>query len=280
MEDKNNYILFRAVPTMRCNYRCNYCFVSTEEKSTTKTMFDEHTPDEWISAMKNFADYQVEFYFWGGEPFLLDGTYEVVRGWTQYDHVISGSRIDTNMAFMDKIVERCPTDKLKLNCSWHPQYDSLEQIYKKVGKLNDLNMVGITNFVASQDNLKVLQDKYHLSIDELVKKFDDIGVFLNVAADFLIVNDRDPSTYTDYKRMILKYLCPEDWKQLRCEKSACFCQANHHYFTIHPNGDITPCLSGQVCGNFFDGLLQLPDCVVCDKKCPSLVSYCFRTDNN
>jgi len=280
MGNKNNYILFRAVPTMRCNYRCNYCFVPNQEKSTTKTMFDEHAPHEWVRAMKNFKDYQVEFYFWGGEPFLLAGTYEVVKGWTQYEHVISGSRIDTNMAFWDKIAERCPTDKLKLNCSWHTQYDSLDQIYKKVKKLNDLGMVGMTNFVASQYNLKVLQDKYHLSIDDLIEKFDDIDVFVNIAADFLIVNDKDPGTYIDYKRMILKYLCPEDWRQLRCEKSSSFCEANHHYLTIHPNGDITPCLSGQVCGNFFDGTLELPQCTICDKKCPSLVSYCFRTDNS
>ncbi len=64
--------------------------------------------------MNNFKDYEVEFYAWGGEPFLLDGTYEVVKGWNQYEHVISGSRIDTNMAFAEKIADRVPSDKLKL----------------------------------------------------------------------------------------------------------------------------------------------------------------------
>jgi len=276
---RDRFILFRLVPTMRCNYRCEYCFVSEKEKESCATMFDIYSPAKWIGAMANWEDCEVEFYFWGGEPFLLDGTYEVVRGWTSYNHVISGSRIDTNMSFAEKIAEECPTDKLKLNCSWHTKYDSLSEILTKVERLRDLGMVGMVNFVASCYNLDMLSRRHHLSIDELIKKFDDIGVFLNIAADFSIVNNRAPNTYADYKRMILRYQCPEDWKQLRCEKTSCLCRANHHYFTVHANGDITPCLSDNVCGNFFEGTLELSECEVYDKRCASLVSYGFRTDN-
>lgn len=243
-------------------------------------MFDLHSPEEWVRAMKNFEDYEVEFYAWGGEPFLLDGTYEVVKGWTQYDHVISGSRIDTNMAFADKIADRCPTDKLKLNCSWHTQYETLDSILSKSGKLNDLGMVGMVNFVASRSNLEMLEQKYKMTPDELIKTFGDIGIFLNIAADFGIVNGRDGAKYADYKKMILNYVNPEDWKQLRCEKESSHCDANHHFFTIHPNGDITPCLTGKVVGNFFTGQLEFPECGICTESCPSLVAYPFREDNN
>jgi len=229
--------------------------------------------------MENWKNHEVEFYFWGGEAFLLDGTYEVVKGWTSYDHVISGSRIDTNMSFTDKIAQRCPTDKLKLNCSWHTKYDSLSEIITKVEKLHGLGMVGMVNFVASIYNMNVLENRYFLTTDELVRMFEDMGVFLNIAADFSIVNDKPAGTYEDYKKMILKYLNPDDWNQLRCAKSACVCESNHHYFTVRANGDITPCLSNNVCGNFFEGTLELSENTVCDKKCPSLVSYGFRTDN-
>lgn len=273
------FILFRMVPTMRCNYRCGYCFVSEEEKSQGSTMFDTYSPEEWVRAMARWKDYEVEFYFWGGEPFLLNGTYEVVRGWTSYDHVISGSRIDTNMSFTDKIAERCPTDKLKLNCSWHTQYDSLSEIITKVEKLHGLGMVGMVNFVASRYNLNVLRNRYFLSIDELVKTFDDMGVFLNIAADFAIVNGESTEDHAAYKDMILQYQCLEDWKQLRCEKTPCLCEANQHYFTVHANGDITPCLSKRVCGNFFSGVLEFSECGICERNCPSLVAYSFRTDN-
>jgi len=276
---RDRFILFRMVPTMRCNYRCDYCFVSESEKSSGATMFDIHSPSEWVQAMAHWKDYEVEFYFWGGEPFLLDGTYEVVRGWAEYANVISGSRIDTNMFFADKIVQRCPTDKVRLNCSWHTKYDSLSSIITKVERLRGLGMVGMVNFVASHYNLNVLKHRYFLSLDELVQIFVDMGVFLNVAADFSLVNDKRFPARADYREMILKYLCHEDWKQLRGEKTPCVCDANHHYFTVHPNGDITPCLTSDVCGNFFSGTLEVSTGGVCDKRCPSLVSYGFRRDN-
>lgn len=277
---QNKYLLFRFVPTMKCNYRCAYCFVPGHEKTTNSSMFDEHTPEEWISAMKNWAKYEVEFYCWGGEPFLLDGTYEIVKGWTQYDHVISGSRIDTNISLANKIIERCPTSKVKLNCSWHTQYDSLDQLYKKIKPLSDLGMVGMVNFVASEYNMKILAEKYGMNLEELIKRFDNIGVFVNIAADFTLLDKIDAKTHENYKKMLLKYQCPEDWKQLRCEKSPCMCEANHHFFTVYPNGDIKPCLSNTTCGNFFQGTLDFPECTVCFEKCPSLVSYPFRADND
>jgi len=183
------------------------------------------------------------------------------------------------MAFADKIAERCPTSKVKLNCSWHPQYDSLAEITRKVRLLAGLDMVGMLNFVASPTNLETLDHRYGMTIDDLVAHFDGIGVFVNIAADFAIVNGTDPSSYTDYKRLLLGYTCEEDWRQLRCEKTASRCDANAHFFTVHHNGDLTPCLSSTVCGNFFEGALRFPEGTVCANDCPSIVAYPFRRDN-
>lgn len=278
MED--NYLLFRLVPTMRCNYRCSYCFLPHEEKAVRSTVFDLHPPEEWVRAMQNFSDHRVEFYFWGGEPFVIDGTYDLVKGWVEYDHVIGGSRIDTNMAFAEKIAQRCPTDKVKLNCSWHTQYHSYDQIFRKVQLLNDVGMVGMLNFVASPANLEVLRQQYDMTLDELISRFDEIGVFVNIAADFALVNGPRNSGYDEYKRMILQYTNPDDWRHLRSETSPTLCMANQHFFTVHPNGDITPCIGGAVCGNFFEGTLHKLPPAVCTKECPSIVAYPFRTDNS
>lgn len=277
---KDKYLLFRLVPTMRCNFKCNYCFLTTDEKGVPGTMFDFHSVDEWVRAMEKFSEYKVEFYCWGGEPFILDDTYELVKGWVAYDHVISGSRLDTNMAFAEKIAQRCPTNKVKLNCSWHPQYFTLEVIYNKVKQLNELGMVGMLNFVASTFNLNKLETDYRMTVDDLIAKFADIGVFVNVAADFSLANDKTSAGYEEYKRFILRYTNPDDWKHLRQETGPALCTANRHFFTIQPNGDITPCLSNEVCGNFFEGTLHFPELSVCNKECPSIVAYPFRTDNN
>jgi len=275
----DNYILFRFVPTMRCNYRCEYCFLENDTKSGTATIFDQYTPEQWIQAMGRYSNKKVEFYMWGGEPFVLDGTYQLVRGWTGYDHVISGSRIDTNMFFAEKIAQLCPTGKVKLNCSWHTQYDTFESIYRKANILNDIGMVGMLNFVASNQNLNILKDREGLDLDELINRFDDVGIFVNIAADFSIVNGKNPSTYVEYEKLIRKYVCLEDWQQLRGIKKPVMCDANKHFFTVHANGDITPCLTNRVCGNFFDGTLNPPPVEECCNDCPSIVAYPFRRDN-
>lgn len=278
-EDK--YILFRLVPTMRCNYRCAYCFLGDEGKAGKETMFDLHPPEDWISALQQYKDYTIEFYAWGGEPFVLNGTYELVKGWCACDFVGGGNRIDTNMAFTDKIAERCPTDKVKLNCSWHTQYDSLDSIYAKVQKLHKLGMVGMVNFVASLSNMQVLTHEYKMTLDDLVDKFAQIGVYLNVAADFGIVHDHstDPRTIATYQKMILRYVSLEEWRQQRGEAPQVPCVANKHFYTLHPNGDIRPCLGDSTCGNFFEGTLTPPESMPCPMPCLSLVSYPFKIDN-
>ena len=41
-------VLFRFVPTMRCNFRCEYCCVENQIKSNGPTMFDDRSVDEWV----------------------------------------------------------------------------------------------------------------------------------------------------------------------------------------------------------------------------------------
>lgn len=64
-------IMFRFVPTMRCNFRCEYCFIDHEIKKNGKTMFDDHTVAEWVEAMKKYDNYNVELYFGAVNRFVL-----------------------------------------------------------------------------------------------------------------------------------------------------------------------------------------------------------------
>lgn len=273
--------LFRFVPTMRCNFNCPYCFEGNPAKRPKETMFDEHNPEEWVEAMKKFSDKEIEIYMWGGEPFLLDGTYEVLRGWLAMDNILPGCRIDTNLYFADKIAEKCPSSKLKLNCSYHMQYHTLEQQYEKIKKLKDLDMVGMMNFVASEYNLKKLREDYDMSVHDLINKFADIGVFVNIAGDFTYANNENYERHDEYMRFITQFISPEEWRFLRGETKKRRCKAGKHFFTVNHDGNLTSCISNKSYGNFFDGIIK-PDrfTKTCTAPCQSLIAYPWRSDND
>lgn len=279
---KKDTIMFRLVPTMRCNFRCEYCFIDKSVKENGTTMFDSHSVDEWVEAMKQFDDYNIELYFWGGEPFCIDGTYDLLREWTKMEHVLPGIRIDTNIFFADKIAEKCPSNKIKLNCSYHMQYHTLEEEFKKVKKLKNLDMVGMVNFVASPYNLKHLKEDYNMTIKDLIQKFGDIDVFVNVAGDFAYANNLKYERYEEYKNFILQFVSVEEWDWLRAKHSeARLCTAGQKMFTIGHDGEFSSCISKKCYGNFFDGVLNTEmEPLMCDKRCPSLVAYPFRCDNS
>lgn len=274
-------IMFRFVPTMRCNFRCEYCFVDNKIKENGSTMFDQHSVEEWVEAMRKYDNYDVELYFWGGEPFCIDQTYSFLKECVKMDHIISGFRIDTNIFYADKIAQLCPSNKIKLNCSYHMQYHSLEQEFEKVKKLKELDMVGMVNFVASKYNLEHLKKDYNMTVADLIKKFADIDVFVNVAGDFAYANNPKYERHQEYKDYILQFISPEEWDWLRDKYAdARLCSAGQKMFTVEYDGTFTSCISKNNYGNFFDGKLY-PDKApsYCNKSCPSLVAYPFRLDN-
>ncbi len=275
-------IMFRFVPTMRCNFRCEYCFEDNSMKKDAATMFDLHPVEEWVDAIKKFDNYNIELYLWGGEPFCINDTYDFIREVSKLDNVISGFRIDTNVFFTDKIVQKCPSSKIKLNCSYHMQYHTLEQEFEKVKKLKDLDMVGMVNFVASKYNLTHLRKDYGMNVKDLIDKFAEIGVFVNIAGDFAYANNREYERYEEYKAFILQFVSPEEWNWLRNKYSEeRLCTAGQKMFTVQFNGNFTSCISDKIYGNIFEGVLKPDEATsLCSKSCPSLVAYPFRCDNN
>ena len=139
-------------------------------------MFDVYSVDQWIEAMRNYSQYNIELYFWGGEPFCIPDTYKLLNEWTKMDHIIPGIRIDTNVFFAEKIATQCPSNKIKLNCSYHMQYHTLEEEFRKVKLLKDLDMVAMVNFVASKYNLMHLKSEYGMTVKDLIEKFAEIDV--------------------------------------------------------------------------------------------------------
>ena len=237
-------------------------------------MFDRIGVNQWIEGMSNFKPYDVEFYMWGGEPFCIDDTFSLVKGFCSYEHV-KWARIDHNMTKVDKIIELCPSPKVKINCSWHTERFSFEEIFRKTVLLHKYDMVGMVNFVASDSNLKYLKDN-SLEIEDLIKKFMDEGIFMNVAADFSKGND------LDYKKFITRYMTFEDWDYIHGLKP-CFnvsCDAGESLFTVEHEGNFSVCADGSIAGNYFSGEINRKMIRCRKKECRSIISYCHRLDND
>lgn len=272
--------LLRFVPTMKCNFNCDYCFLGKSSERSSETMFDYHSVAEWIEAMKQYSDKKIEIYMWGGEPFLLDDTYTLLKAWLAMDHITGGCRIDTNLYFADKIAERCPSNKLKLNCSYHMQHHTLDEEFAKVKKLKSLDMVGMVNFVASESNLRKLHDEYHMSVHDLIEKFAEIGVFMNVAGDFALANDKKYVRRDEYMSFILQFISPQEWELLRGDNKKCKCDAGKYFFTVNNDGRLTSCIDNAVYGDFFKGEIKpAKHAKKCKKECQSLISYPWRQNN-
>jgi MoaA/NifB/PqqE/SkfB family radical SAM enzyme len=236
--------------------------------------------------MKNFSDYDVEFYMWGGEPFCIDGTFDLVKGFIEYDFV-RWARIDSNMTYTKKILQRCSSSKIKFLCSWHTENLNFEQYWKLINQFKEKNMVGMANFVASDTNMRFLQ-RHSLILDDLIKRFMDSGIFFNVAADFN--KGEDP----EYREFITQYMTEEDWDHIHGNypsKNAP-CDASNTFFSVHHDGSITSCgiqrknlfneeIISVIVGDFLDGKLKRRKKTSCPVGfCKSIVAYPHRLDND
>ncbi|MHC5163818.1 MAG: glycosyltransferase, partial [Planctomycetota bacterium] len=246
-------------------------------------MFDTIPVSQWLSGVRNFSDHDLDIYMWGGEPFCIAPTYELVKGLDELDFV-KWMRIDTNLSYARKILNRCPSSKVRLNCSWHTERFDYSTVKKRMTQLHKRKMVGMLNFVASDVNLAYLKS-HNLDLDTIIRDFWDMGIYMNVAADFNKGNDPE---YFDF---ITQYMTVEDYKHIHGEypSGQVQCDAGDHFFTIEHNGSLTSCgrvkqtLHGkkelEIVGNLFSGDLVRRQGCCPHNSCLSLVSYCHRMDN-
>jgi hypothetical protein len=161
----------------------------------------------------------------------------------------------------------------------------LDAYIEKLKKAKERNMVDVVNFVASKENLKLVDTSPH----KLIEYFEDMGLFLNIAKDFhrglSKAWDYDPS-YKSYVDM-LQYPLDSYYMNLFSLNKGFLCGGGgRHYVSINRHGQVFSC-GGKVprtvgYGNIFDKSLHLPDCLhICEEDyCPSIISYSFSCSND
>ena len=271
-----NFLLLRFVVTRFCNYKCPYCYVPKEKLLRKKTMFSHHTPDEWIKALEVFNDHHLELYFTGGEPTLFDDFIFFLKEMVVKDFVHS-VRIDSNLARVEKLLEHVQSSKVKFLTGFHPTQISLEKFLDKLEKLEDRNMLGFVNVVASKENMDTLKMQPH----RLVKSFEGKGYFVNVAKDFErgLKYGYNP-VYREYIDK-LQHPLDNEYMNLKNLNRGMLCGPGKHYIFLSRHGNIYSC-GGKCHGNLFNENFHLKETLVpCElAQCPSIISYSFSSSND
>ncbi|UCC94467.1 MAG: radical SAM protein [Candidatus Omnitrophota bacterium] len=277
-----NFLLIRLVATRFCNYHCPYCYVPEEKRNINKTMFSAHTREEWIKALKeNFSDKSLEFYFTGGEPLIIKDCVLLIKDLVEWDNV-KRIRIDTNLSNVENFLNDVNSEKVRFLTAFHPTQISLAEYIKKAGKVKEKAMLDMVNFVASKENLKEIDMPPH----KLIKVFDELDIFLNIAKDF---KGHATGCYYEerYNRYVDMLQYPLDnFFMSHCPLNKGFlCGAGKHYISINRHGQVFSCgakLARTVgYGNIFNKSVNLPDSLqVCEEDwCPSIISYSFSSAN-
>ncbi|MCJ7508062.1 MAG: radical SAM protein [candidate division Zixibacteria bacterium] len=279
-----NFLLIRLVATRFCNYRCSYCYVPLEKRTVKKTMFSHHNWDEWLQALKdNFSDKNLEFYFTGGEPLIIEDCVLLIKELVEIDNV-SRIRIDTNLSAVENFLKNLDSEKVRFLTAFHPTQISLDRYLGKVRKVQEKKMVDAVNFVTSKENLGLV----NMSPHKLIKVFEDIGIFLNIAKDFHRGLSKGWDYNPNYQKYVdmLQYPLDNYYMNLYSLNKGFLCGGGgRHYISINRHGQVFSC-GGKIArtvgyGNIFDKSLNLPDSLhVCEEDyCPSIISYSFSCSN-
>jgi len=278
-----NFLMIRFVATRYCNYRCPYCYVPLKKRTKWKTMFSHHTKEDWLKALKeNFSDKYLEFYFTGGEPLLVKDCVIMIKELVKWNNVLK-IRIDSNISNLDFFLKHINSSKIKFLTAFHPTQTTLEEYLPKVVILHQKHMMGIVNFVASEENLKIIK----IPPQKLIEMFEERGVFLNIAKDFMCkrygyVYDKNYKEYIDMFQYPLDRFYMDGFPL----NKGYFCGGGKHYIFFNRHGNAYSCGSQKFrkegLGNIFEGTLRLEKdlCVCKEGGCPSIVSYSFSTSNN
>jgi MoaA/NifB/PqqE/SkfB family radical SAM enzyme len=280
-----NFLLIRLVTTRFCNYRCPYCYIPLKKRATLKTMFSHFNCDEWLHALRyNFSDRSLEFYFTGGEPLIIKDCILLIKKLVELDNV-SRIRIDTNLSDIEHFLKNVDSEKVRILTAFHPTQISLDSYLDKVKKAHDKKMVDIVNFVASKENLEVV----NIPPYKLIKIFEDIGIFLNIAKDFHRGRSKALDYNPNYKIYVdmLQYPLDNYYMNHYPINRGFLCGGGgRHYISINRHGQVYSC-GGNIArtvgyGNIFNKSLRLPDHLhMCEENyCPSIISYSFSCSND
>jgi radical SAM protein with 4Fe4S-binding SPASM domain len=248
--------------TRKCNLKCSHCYINaspTELKDELNTEESKQLIDQIAQVSRPLLILS------GGEPFLRNDVYELIRYGTQKGLRMglgsNGGLIDAKVA-RDLKEAGVKTVSISLDSTVPAQHDAFRGVPGSWNKAVDAIKALRENDILVQVNTTLTQDNYN-QIDDIMSLTEQIGVE-NFHLFFLVPTGRgkkladiSPQMYEDMitntfaktakHKLNVRPSCAPQFMRiaqgmgLDMRQWIRGCIAGMYYCRVYPNGDITPC---------------------------------------
>lgn len=268
-----------------CNYRCSYCFFygKWEEcsKGNTYPKLDELIK-KWRHLYDLYGTCRIDFS--GGEPSTYPNFIDLVDELST-NHLL---RITTNLSFdvqsfADRIAPKIinkGSDRVMLNPSFHPEFESLDIFIKKLRILKQYGFTMSVTYVAYPPHLGTMV--------EAKKQIENTGANFVVQPFRGTYNGKKyPEAYTEEEKKFLKNIFNFEsgvinyFVDNKIRKDKKLCRMGQMYGKIHPNGEVLRCCASGVerIGNLFDHDFKMfEEPRYCEVECPCWKAMCVEKE--
>ncbi|MFC2061736.1 radical SAM protein [Elusimicrobiota bacterium] len=248
-----------------CNFRCPYCFFEGKWENYGKRNVIL-PPDKWHDLWKEIYEKydRCAIIVTGGEPFVYPDFIKIIRHVSEFHYPIN---ISTNASMdLNTVVGEIDPKRISLSLSFHPEYNSLQEIIDKSKYL-------VQNGFRRESINMVAYPPYLSNLNEYVEQTINNNESLKVIPFIGKYNGKEyPGAYTEVEKELLGM--NEKWEK-NVKREGTLCAAGMKSVLIYPDGQVARC--GQIgervpLGNFIKRefkLLEGP--LPCDVElCPCL----------
>lgn len=259
-----------------CNYRCAYCWWDSSWTALAESTGALPPAARWIEAWGRFQRNHgpARIYVLGGEPFLYPSFAALVKALAMDQGHFVGITSNFSMPkkVLEKFIEPLSYEKVRLSCSFHPQFATIESVLEKMAFLSERGFPPDVTVVS-----------WPPALPDLIgyrERFREKGILMHARIFRGNYNGKSyPESFTPQERRQLRGLLGNgvraDYEVDMRSPLGEPCYAGAVYANIKPNGNIYRCgrseRTDQPMGNLFADDFRLFDGAV---ACPFELCSC------
>lgn len=260
-DNKKNRIPVKYIHAMQggtvCNLKCSYCYVPITSKSSKPSPIKfKYSTEQMLKALskERLGGVALINYVGGGETFLSEQTFEIIKGLLEEGHYMS---VVTNTTVTKEIEKLCNLpdelkDRILIQSSLHyVELKRLNLIDVYFDNLNKLKKAGISFYIIytyDENDLPYLEEVRDICLERLQTLPSP-----NPARDAANGWGHYPFWSEELQKRVNKIFNLPEGDSSLLEKRNEFCYAGDWSFMLNmENGEATKCFVGKQIGNIFE----------------------------